>query len=367
MHFARNLRKAVAVFATVASLSIISTGAGAQNIPAAGTDDAKLYEAAKGEKTLSWYVSAPLEAMRGVADEFEKKYPGIKVDVLRIVGVAQYQRFMMETQAQQYIADVMSNSDEPSMADLIERGYVAEWKVPSFDRLPPDMRIKTNAYSPSLNSDIIVYNTNKVTPEEAKILTEDWKGLLDPRFKGRLAATDQKTGATYAAVHMLLDPKFKDRYGETFMQAIAAQKVKIYNDTVIVADRVVAGEVDIGILVGENGGAATSWAAGAPIRWVFPKPTPVWGTYWQGISKFAQHPNAARLFQNWATGEEGMKALQTRAGSATTLTGVADERKVAKESWYLPITDRYTPDWARWEKNFDKDMELWNKLLKGGQ
>ena len=57
-------------------------------------DDAKLYEAAKKEGTLVWYESGPLEPMKEVAAEFEKKYPGIKVEVLRIVGVQQYQRII---------------------------------------------------------------------------------------------------------------------------------------------------------------------------------------------------------------------------------------------------------------------------------
>ena len=71
------------------ALALGSAGAAAQTFP---TDEARLYEAAKKEGKLVWYESAPLEAMKAVAAEFEKKYPGVKVEVLRIVGVAQYQQ-----------------------------------------------------------------------------------------------------------------------------------------------------------------------------------------------------------------------------------------------------------------------------------
>jgi hypothetical protein len=42
------------------------------------------------------------------------------------------------------------------------------------------------------------------------------------------------------------------------------------------------------------------------------------------------------------------------ASSATTLIGFPDERKLAKEPWYMPITDRYTPDWARWARDDER-------------
>ena len=78
----------------MAACSLLVGPAWAQTFPATRRDS---YEAAKKEGTVVWYESAPLEPMKAVAGEFEKKYPGIKVEVLRIVGVQQYQRFMQET------------------------------------------------------------------------------------------------------------------------------------------------------------------------------------------------------------------------------------------------------------------------------
>ena len=97
------------------------TSAQAQPAP---NDTAKLYELAKKEGSVVWYESGPLEAMQNVARDFETQYPGIKVEVQRIVGVAQYQRFLMETQAHQNLADVLAISDQPSMADLLAQGML---------------------------------------------------------------------------------------------------------------------------------------------------------------------------------------------------------------------------------------------------
>ena len=37
----------------------------------------------------------------------------MKVNLQRIVGVAQFQRFVQETEAKQYVADILGLSDEP--------------------------------------------------------------------------------------------------------------------------------------------------------------------------------------------------------------------------------------------------------------
>lgn len=326
-------------------------------------DEAKLYELAKKEGKVVWYESAPLEPMQAIALAFERKYPGIKVEVLRIVGVQQYQRFMQEVQAKQHNVDVLHISDQPSMVTLIDEGHVAEWKVPDHDRYPEAFRLKNHSYANYSTDNAIIYNVNKVTPEEVKLLESDWKAVLDPRFKGRFAVTSMKCGACYAAIHMFLDPKNKDVYGVEFLKQIAAQKPAVYSEVLVGLDRVIAGEHDFTYWTWE-GIALTKWQQGAPIRWLHPKPTPAFGNSWQAVSKYAPHPNAARLFQNWSMSEEGGIAIQKLYGSATVMKGLKDERSVTKEAWYKPMAQSYDVDFKRWDRDYHKDMDAWINILK---
>ena len=347
--------------ATIAlAASVLS--ATAADFPDPG-DTAALYDKAKAEGAFTWYDSGPLAPMTAVAGDFEKKYPGIKVSLTRIVGVAQYSRFIKESESGQYIADLVNITDEPSVADLIDRGLSAEWKVPTADRFPPETKIKNSAYAPYLIDVDIAYNTKKVSPEEVKILAADWNGILDPRFKGRIAVTDQKCGTCYGAISMFLDPKYSARFGWPFLQAVAAMKPAVYNDVIIPVDRIAAGEQDIYFMAAE-GVNTNIWASGAPIAWVHPKPTPLFPISWYQISKNAPHPYAVRLFLNWLTSEDGARSIQAKYGGSTVISGVPDERPVAKTSWYMPVTDKYTPDWTRWTSNFDHDMEMWSKLVR---
>jgi ABC-type Fe3+ transport system substrate-binding protein len=299
--------------------------------------------------------------MQELTKRFNARYPGIAVQLLRITGPQQYQRFMQETEAKQHIADLLFLSDQPLLQDLIKRNHLAEWKVPTHDRIPEAFRAGSFAYSPYTTDIAIVYNTNKVTPEEVKILESSWKGVLDPRFKGRFALVKRKCGACYAGVHMFTDPKFANEYGVKFLRDVAAQKPLVYSDNPIALDRIIAGERDFVFWLWEAI-AVTKWQQGAPVRWVRPSPTPEWGNSWNAVSKYAPHPNAARLLQIWLTSDEGAIALQDVYGSATTLRGVPDTRKVTKEAWYKPIKQRYDMDWDRWGKNYELDMNLWQSI-----
>ena len=329
-------------------------------------DEAKLYDTAKKEGKLVWYSSAPLEAANAIAHEFTATYPGVAVEVQRILGPAQYRRFVQETEAKQYIVDVLGSTEQPNMADLVRLGDIAAWKIPTYDRFTPDLRIDSSVYAPFVTDNALVYNVNKVSAEELKLLS-DWKGVLDPRFKGRFAVTDAKCSACYSAVHMFLDPKMRDRYGPDFLKGLAAQKPAVYSDIVTLVDRVVAGENDFAIWPW-SGIAFIKWQQGAPIRWIFPKPAPLFGGGWQGISAFAPHPYAARLFQNWMLGEAGALVLQLKYGVPTSLSGFPDQRPLTRETWYRsPDADKYPIDWDRWAQNYDKDMDLWAKTLREGR
>lgn len=326
------------------------------------SDEESLYRLAKQEGKLVWYIGGPLDAMSLVAAEFEKKYPGIKVEVQRFPGVALYQRFMRETEAGQYLADAMQLTDEPAMKDLIDNGHIAAWRVPTHDRFGDKFHIGTFAYAPLIIANVIAYNRNKVTPEEARLLASSWQAVFDPRFKGRYAILIQNCGSCYGPIHMFLDPKLINEYGPAFMRRLVVGRPPAYLDTTMAVDRVVAGDQDFVDWVSDTSPYAP-WLAHAPIAWVFPRPTPMWPVHWMAISKYAQHPNAARLFQNWQMSEDGARAYQLKAGLMTSMSGVPDMRPVTKESWYHAPKEKYDIDYDRWGRNFDKDMALWQKIV----
>jgi iron(III) transport system substrate-binding protein len=329
------------------------------------TDEAALYQAAKAEGSVVWYVSGPLEPLQAIGREFEKKYPGIRVETLRYGGIQAYQKFMEEVAAKQHNVDLLAFADRPSTMELIREKHVARWKVPTHDRYPESARLEDYGYASSSIDIVIAYNVNRVSKDEVELLRQ-WKGILDPRFKGRVSVTSQKCASCYTPLQMFLSDRYKNEFGEKFLRQVAAQKPAVYSEILVGLDRVIAGEHDINYWSFE-GATVPKWEQGAPIRWVFPENTPSFPSSFQIISNYAPHPNAARLYQNWWMSEEGAKVVQKVYGARTNIQGVPDERTVAKQDWYNPPATTYTVDFDLWAEEFHRVMDSWVRILRSAQ
>lgn len=340
--------------------SVALAGVSGGKLLAAAADEQALYEAAKAEGVAVMYVSAPLDATRSMLDAFQKKYPGVSVEVQRLVSTQQYQKFLSESQAGQYVADVLQLSDKPAVEDLIKRDLIADYTVPTdADFSEPGFKIPGKSYVPWSTDVVTTYNTTQVSEEDAALL-KDWKGILDPRFKGRIAMRAKLDGAGYAPFLYLLDEK-KGEYGEAFMEALAAQEPKIY------ADPVQAGRA---VQTGEQAVWFPGWESlsiqfvneGAPIRWVFPNPSPAYGNVWTFVNAKAPHPNAARLLMNWWTSDDAATVIETVYLARASKGGRADSRAVTKEPWYQGIGDKgWLPDPVRWSEARPVIDGLWKK------
>lgn len=330
----------------------------AQETQPAATDTAGLYEAAKTEGSLVWYTTTAQDLSVAMAKKFSDAYPGVNVEVIRILDAQQYQRYVEETAAGQYIADIVNISDRTLMSSIVDEGYLAEWKLPTYDQFSDKYKIGAFATSFAVLVPAILYNENKVTPEEAALL-ENWTGILDPRFKGRIATVTQRQSNLYAGLQAIRSvvPDFDD-----FLAKFAAQEPVVYNDLLSPVDRVVVGENDI-YFWGWEAIAGIRRASGAPIRWVYPKPTPAYGGNYYGVSKFAPHPNASRLFLNWMGSEEGAVAVQQIYAAMPTMDGAKDVRAFISEDWYKPLTDVYDVDYTLWLQEYEAVTEQWEKAI----
>ena len=126
---------------------------------------------------------------------------------------------------------------------------------------------------------------------------------------------------------------------------------------------------------GSQGSLTDLYLKGAPVRWVFPAPTPVAVTT-QSISAHAPHPNAARLFQEWSVSAESEDLWLSLVAAGASRNDVTDPRKAARkdwfaESWYADPTELYTqylkePGFADPKKPI---IAAWNDIMgyQGGR
>jgi len=290
---------AASVLATGCAGRAIQIGFGdpPPEIPLAEPGEAR-YQAALAEGTLTWYAAwYDLEQTERAAELFEQTYPGIDVQVLRQSSGRVYQRFLQESDARQFTADVLSLGDQSLAFDLRDRGDLARFTPEGVDHLLPQYRdLDPEGYLHVAGAAhvVITYNPNLVPENE---VPRTWSGLLDPRWSGQIAASHPAANGYASAWATAM----VDRYGEHYLERLAQQNVLVGQSIADTLPRVAGGERQVGI--SGSSSAATQMREGSPIRLVYPEDGAVLIRSVLAIPVNAPHPNAARLFADFIYGE----------------------------------------------------------------
>lgn len=346
-------------------LLVVASFAHAQTDTAFDQRFAKLIEAARAEGELTWYQSSLEKAGRDYAALFQKRFR-VKLNQIYIVGSPNLERFRSESRAGRHIADVFTTSDGTLMLPAMTEGLLADYKTASTDRYPKNWLMNVNGvttYPTGRVQMVLAYNTQTVNAQEARVLRE-WKGLVDPAMKGRLSMADAtRIGAVYPMYLYWLRAN-PNEYGRAFLEKFAAQKPVIYGSMTEQASRMAAGEVDVGLLNDLVG--IQQYDRGAPIAFYYPSPTPV-TLHFTGISKNAPHPNAARLFLEYFTSDEGVAEWGRVWGAGTGRPDVdaKSTAKYTKEPWYKAATEFYEiRDWAEAERQHGPVIKEWSAIFR---
>jgi len=338
-----NFRK-VATLALGAAVLLSAAGCASGTSPTdqqSGSDPmASLVSAAQAEGELTFYGDANETSLQQWTQGFTEKY-GIPVNVLRMPGSELAQRFQQEQAAGQAQADIFSIADRVSMEKMVSAGYIAQYTPKDADLYPADQS-KAGYYYPLQNGyfQTIAYNTSKVSADDIKEIQADpIKAAGDPKFKGKIGVNMPQSSQQISALYYdWAEGDASSTYGWDALAAMAANKPLIQSSATLVQS-LVQGEVSIA--VGITDSLEFSYVAqGAPIQFVYPNPT-VGGYFSDAIVKSAPHPNAAKLFMEWATTPEANQLYTQITNTAPVNSKVKDERDIVKQDWYsAPSTDK---------------------------
>ena len=107
---------------TVAAFALGLSGAQAQSTDA-------LYQAAKKEGSVVWYTTFPLDEAAPLGEAFSKKYPGMKVDIVRGSGTRIVERFETEYRAKRQGADVITGALLDPHEQWKKNGWLLMWWI----------------------------------------------------------------------------------------------------------------------------------------------------------------------------------------------------------------------------------------------
>jgi iron(III) transport system substrate-binding protein len=268
-----------------------------------GASDPKRVEAAKKEGAVSLYSSASTGPSNAIAEAFKAKY-GIPVAVYRAGSADVATRVQAEEGARRTQADALI-IEEPALSLLLP--FLAAYDSP--ERAAIDAAYKAPQCTLiRMYMSQIGWNSNVVKGAAAPT---DWKDLLDPKWKGRFGSLDPHVTATTLAWLVMIDKL----YGPQFLQAFGANKPKLYASTNAMSQAIVSGEIDMGVT--NSFGVIQMAETGAPISGVIPKNVVLYGGNVSVFSK-APHPNAARLFCDFACSAEGQALINVAGATIPT-------------------------------------------------
>lgn len=268
-------------------------------------NDTALYEAAKKEGQVNWYTGLiQNQVVRPVVAGFEKKYPGIKVNVTGGRQTELNLKILTEGKAGKLQADLTEGSTV--VETLKPAGLIQPYKPAGWDELPAQYKDPEGYWTA-----IVLYflvpaiNTEMVKADEEPKTLED---LLDPKWKGKMAWTAEMTiGGPPGFIAAVLKEKGEEQ-GKEYLKKLAAQQIKtVPSNPRVVLDQVIAGQYPMALIT-YNHHSVISAAKGAPVKWL--KIEPVVGAMAMSVLLKGPNPNAAKLLINYLLSPEGAKVIR---------------------------------------------------------
>src|SRR5229473_8277129 len=254
-----------------------------------GADVAK----AEQEGEVVYYGHDGEAGIAALLEGFRKDFPKIKTGYVRAQTGALYAKITAERSANRFGVDVLQLSDISPAIDFQKKGGWQQYASPEYAAYKPEyLSTPVGHYGvPGVGFAGICYNRTKVKAEQAP---KTWKDILNPAFKDGISAKLATSGMQHSQWYML-----RKLYGNDFWQEFAKQRPKGFDARAQLFDRLAKGDDRICALA-EYAGYTLYQEKGADIDFVAPpEGLPAIAIY-VGVVNKAPHPEAAKLFMDWA-------------------------------------------------------------------
>lgn len=305
------------------------SGASADQASYNAMKPAQLAKAAAEEGTVTWYTTFASDDVTPVLAAFNKTYPKIKVNVLRLSADQIPPRIMTEQKAQTYDADVVSG-DSPQVAQLISNQALQPFTPPDAPRLPAGLTLP-KGYEGVVYAltTAIVYNPAALKQQGLSV-PESWEDLTKPEWRGKFSIDP-------AAINWY-DPMIQIMGHD---KALGLLKKLGQNDPVAVESHTQAiTDVQSGEPIATATGygyKAAQLADKTPDRVAFMNadPMPV-SLNLVDVVKNAPHPAAARLLDDWLVSKAGQEAIVAQTKQTSIRSDVKNDATVWSPSRWKP-------------------------------
>ena len=332
---------ALIILCFVASNSVAQTKS-AELANYRGADREEMLKAgAKKEGKLIWYTS--LTAHRDIANVFEAKYPGIKVETYRAGPNDLTRRLLGEAQSKRNIADLIETTPSTLMM-MRENKLLVPYYSPYLAQFPEEARedAEKGRVLWTTDRESIVglgYNRNLIGGAN---VPKNFAELARPENKGKIAVSGDTTGVRF--IGAMIKAK-----GEEYVKQLRALDITMHMISGgAMHELLAAGEMPMSISIFRNHVLAAK-SKGAPTEWMPMdlNPTNAGGV---ALPVGVNNPYAALLLADFLLSPEGQKIFEDKFRFATSTKNYGFKR------WY--------PEKGMTLEQYEKAEDHWKKLLR---
>ena len=316
-----------------------------------GADVAK----AEQEGEVVYYSHDGEAGIAALLDGFRKDFPKIKTSYVRAQTGALYAKITAERSANRFGVDVLQLSDISPAIDFQKRGGYELHVSPEHAAYKPAYQSTPAGHFTWAGVTFagIAYNRSKVKAEQAP---KTWKDILSATHKDGISAKLSTSGMQHMQWYTL-----RKLYGGDFWQEFAKQRPKGFDSRAQLFDRLAKGDDRVCALA-EYAGYTLFKEKGAEIDFVAPPDGLPATPALIGVVNRAPHPEAAKLFVDWALSNRGQSVYQTQTillyGSVRTdAPPMATGKKLADFKLLFPS------DWTDFQASHGAFVKEWNALM----
>jgi iron(III) transport system substrate-binding protein len=310
---------------------------------------------AEQEGQLVFYCHENEAGTAGIMEGFNKDFPKIKTSYVRAQTGALYNKILSERSAGRFDVDVIQMSDLAPAVDFQKKGGYDHYVSPESSAYKADHLSTPNGsfFWTGVDPAGIAYNTTKVAVADAP---KTWQDILNPRWKGSISCKISASGLQFVQWYTL-----RKIYGAGFWKEFAKQNPHAFDSRVQLFDRLAKGDDTI-TAIGEYPAYILFKGKGAKVEFVAPPDGLVATPLVVGAVNKAPHPEASKLFVDWAMSKRGQAWYQSNPnlyyGSVRT-----DAPPMPTGVRLADLKLLYPADWDDYAAQRDVFAKEWNGML----
>ncbi len=286
---------------------------------------------AQGKGAFTLYTSESLDQVSEMKQDFERRNPGVTMNIYRSGTQLVISKIQAEIQAGGLQADLIWMADIDFFEDLVRRDLLLRYVPPEADKLPAKFKYTDGRYyEVRLIFNTIAFNTGRVTERPTS-----WVDLVQPRARGKVGmASPFYSGAAFSTLGTLVN---RPGFGWDYYQKLKGNDVVVEQSNGSVAKKLASGEFHLASVVDFM--IRNLKNQGSPVDHIWPKegailvPTPM------GIHAKSKNAEAAKAFLRYVMTADGQR-LFVKQGYVPVLPGIEGPKGVPTEALEVVPTDQ---------------------------